>query len=192
MLPLYCGCRSTNGREPGAGRQTASILPRAQWHRHFPATRREIRGSLLPFYRASYWIETACSNSMPRLPRAPLQLDPAIRGEHAVFMKHLDALKPGIAHQVELEGKRARRILLLNVGEDVVPVGLIRERGQVFAIPAPHQRLDGRRIVRNEIGNPERAAESQRSEYPLEHVGPFRIRAQVMQYGRRDHDVMAV
>jgi hypothetical protein len=46
-------------------------------------------------------------------------------GEAGVLMKHIDLGKADFPQQVQLKNQRPRRILLLDVGKDVIPVDII-------------------------------------------------------------------
>jgi hypothetical protein len=115
------------------------------------------------------------------------RLDSTKRREATVLMQDFHALKTGFAQQVDLKQQRTRRIFLRDVGEDAVAISFVLERFQIFTVTRPHERLDGRMRMLDQIGNPEGTAGFERAKDFGENSAPFRFRAQMMQH-RRCHD----
>ena len=94
-----------------------------------------------------------------------------------------------LAQQVQLEQQRAGRIFLLDVGENMVPVGFILQPGQVLAVTPAHEFLDRRDRTLDQIEDPHRAARPQCPVERCEDIPPLLVGAQVVHHRSRQHDV---
>ena len=73
-------------------------------------------------------------------------------GEADVLVKNFDLGEPDVTQQIELEQERAGRVLLLDVGEHMVPVGFVLEPGQVLPVVTTHELPDRRDRTSDRLG----------------------------------------
>ncbi len=121
--------------------------------------------------------------------RSASLFDGAERRETTVLVEHFDLAKARARQQVELPEQRAGSVFGLDIGEDAVAVRGACERLQVVAIAPPHDVLHGGRLVRHDVGDPERAAGNERAVHGGENALPFLLAAEVVEGGAGDCDV---
>jgi hypothetical protein len=110
-------------------------------------------------------------------------------GEAIVFVQNLDGAEAAGAQQFHLKCERARRILVFDVGENMLTVGGVLQLSQVFAVSLPHQCLHGRNGVLDEIANPKRTTRFERRLDLGKNAPPLPFLAQMVKDGRGQHDV---
>src|ERR1700729_2702034 len=97
-----------------------------------------------------------------------------------ILVQDFDLGEADLAQQVQLEEQRAGRVLLLDVGEHMVPVGFVLQPGQVLAVAPAHEFLDHRDRTLDQIEYPYRSA---RPECPVkrrEDLPPLLVGTQVV------------
>src|SRR5438270_13996085 len=93
---------------------------------------------------------------------APSALAGAERRKAEVLVQDFHLCEADLAQQVELEEQRARRVLLFDIGENLVPVGFVLQPDQVLAIALAYQPPDRRNGTLDQIEDPHRSASPQR------------------------------
>ena len=103
-----------------------------------------------------------------------------IRDEQGVLVKNVEFGEAGFGEDVELVFHRARRIFLIDVGEDLVAHFWATDFFQMFAVARLHECLDGGVVVRDQVGDKKHAAGTKPVVEISEHRLPLGIVAEMV------------
>src|SRR5437660_2953086 len=80
-------------------------------------------------------------------------LDTAECREADVFVKNFDASEPCVSKPIQLPHERPRRILRLDIRENVITISGPPQPRQVLAVALPHQFVQSRGLMHDQVPN---------------------------------------